>query len=604
MSLRFRARLPRWLHALLLTVLLLPALPAGAATLTATVAPNTIIAGDTVQLVLSLTDGAGAQPPDISPLTRDFDIAAQDRRSRPTTINGRRVTVNEWIVTLVPKKSGKLTIPPLQVAGLLSQPLTVTVVPAAADQVQDERPIFVRLDAGDVKPFVQSDVPVTVRVFDRVGMLGGGISPPQSDGAALTPQGEQRQYVRNIGKWRYNVIEQNYLMRPQRSGKVEIKPVTLRARVPGYDGGQMPSEMARMLGRQPGAMPWLNAPMNTRELTLESNPLTIDVRERPADAKGWFLPAKAVSLSSEWSSPPKDAKVGEVLTRTIRLEAQGAGPNQLPPVTLPEVPTVRQYEERSTTDSVSVRGEPGALLTKVVSVVPTRAGPITLPPIEVGWWNTATQTQQTAILPAETFTVAPDPRVAAAEPPPAPAAATPPPGATTTPPPAPVPQSTTLAEAWAFVLKHRAMIGAGAGIVAAAFVVAMIARRLGPLLRRRRTTVRTVPEASRAGDHPRTPEAAEQALALACRRSDAAAAHRAVLAWLRLSARGSGLATPRSVELEEALAHLRTSLYGPAPARFDGAGLMKAFKAEQKLRGTRPKAERGHRLDPLYPSAQ
>ncbi len=198
-------------------------------------------------------------------------------------------------------------------------------------------------------------------------------------------------------------------MRPQRSGTIEVPPVTLEAKVPAYTGGQLPPDIAGALGRPQPPNPWDTNFPSVRDLTVQSNPLTVTVRERPADAKGWFLPARSLTISSEWAKPPKDVKVGEVLTRTIRVEAEGAGPNQLPPLTLAEVPGVRQYEEQSRTESAPVRGAPGALLTKTVSVVPTRSGTFTLPSIELGWWNTATQRQETATLPAETFTVAADP---------------------------------------------------------------------------------------------------------------------------------------------------------------------------------------------------
>ncbi|GGF53403.1 hypothetical protein GCM10007301_11060 [Azorhizobium oxalatiphilum] len=600
-------RLPTHLARLRAALVLLLALAPGlaiAASLTATVSPTNIIDGDTVELVLSLTDGDGKQPPNLSALTRDFDVVEQGRRSRPVTENGRRVTVNEWLITLAPKRSGKLVIPQLAVAGLLSQPLTITVVPSAtATQDMDEKPLFVRLEAGDVSPFVQSDIPVSVRVYARIDMLGGGLSPPEADGAAFTPQGEQRQYARAIGKFRYQVIEQNYLMRPQRSGTITVKPVTLRARVVSYSGNEASDAMARMLGRPPGTMPWMNTPTATREMITESNPLTITVRERPADAKGWFLPARRVAISSEWTTPLKDAKVGSVLSRTIRLEAVGAGPNQLPPLTPADVAGIRQYVETNRSESAPIRGEQGALLTQTVSVVPTRAGTYTLPAIEVAWWNTATQQQQTAVLPAETFTVAPDPRAMAQEPPtPVTSTTAPPPGATPTPPPVAAPASDRMADVWAFLLRHREIIGSVLGAAIVLFALGYLGRWLrGAIAARKRNApvAVTAPATPSRANALRDPEAAEQALINACKAKDAGAAHRAVLAWLRLS---GGAGTPVSPDLERALGTLRTSVYGETPARFDGGSFLKAFRAEQKARGAKPKAVRGAKLAPLYPS--
>ncbi len=77
--------------------------------------------------------------------------------------------VNEWLVTLAPKRTGRLVIPAISLAGLSTAPVAVNVVPSTGGALTDERTLFVRLEAGDVQPFVQSDVPVTVRVYDRLG---------------------------------------------------------------------------------------------------------------------------------------------------------------------------------------------------------------------------------------------------------------------------------------------------------------------------------------------------------------------------------------------------------------------------------------------------
>ncbi len=623
-------RAAAWLGwVLALALLALAAGPGFAASLTGTADRTSLVAGETVEFVLALTGGDGREPPDLAPLARDFDIMGQGRRSRGMLVDGKRVQVNEWVLTLAPKRAGKVTIPPLTVAGLASAPVPLQVVPAATNAEVEDRPLFIRIEAGDVSPFVQSEVPVSVRIYDSVGLRpGSSWTKPTAQGATFVEQGDQRSYIRTIGKQRYRVSEQGYLMRPQKSGPIEIEPVTLNAKVPGYSGSSPTQDMSYLLGRGGVRTPWLNnTPDFARDLTLKSNAVTVNVQERPADAAGWFLPARGVTLSSSWSPPLASAKVGETLTRTLRLEARGAAVNQLPPLVPADVAGVRQYEESSRSQSISIQGEPGAALTKTISVVPTRTGEVTLPAMEVTWWNTATKTPATTVLPAETFQVQPGVAAAPAPPPAAAngAASPPPPASVETEPPVPAPSLTERLLALMGLLSRDRLVGlilVLGGLLGLGLVVAR--------LRRGRRTRRTAPATETARGRPpiparmasrpaparavvaplRTLAAAEAALLAACKADDAGAAHRAVLAWMKLApavspGRAHSLGTDdlATAEMARAVEDLRGHLYGGTPGSWKGGPLRAALRREHQARRRLQKTPRRARLAPLYPHA-
>lgn len=583
---------------LLIGLTLLGAPAAVAAALTAWVDRTTLTMGESFGFVLSLTGGDGTQPPDLAPLAKDFEILDRRRTSRNATVDGKRSTVNEWLLTLSPKRAGTLTIPSLSVAGLSSKPVQIQVTPLAPGSPsarEETRPLFVQMEVGDVSPYVQSEIPVFVRIYDSLGVRSGSISRIEAEGAIFTPRGDQESYVRTIGKTRYRVIEQAYTMVPQRSGTIDIEPITLQANIPLPDPAAM-SEMARILGRGNVPMPWLDS-TRSRDVTLHSNAVKIEVKPRPADAKGWFLPARSVTLTDAWSPALSQAKVGDTLTRTIKLEAVGASPNQFPPLAPTDVDGVRQYEENSQSESAIIRGEAGATLTKTISVVPTQPGEVTLPAIDIGWWNTATNTQEYARLPAVSFRVQPGAAVAT----PPPEAAAPVAIAKVEAPPAPMEApSWLLGLAW--LRDNAAFAGAAGGGLLALGATVLWARG-------RRVRGQALPRTTGAGRRARGPlltipsAHAERDLKAACGRNDPSGAHRAYLAWDRGNgARASEDGAPRSPQMQRALADLRTHLYGAAPRGWDGAAFHAAFKAEQKARrrhGGKPPS--GARLAPLYP---
>lgn len=573
----------------LLAALLLLAAPglALAATLTGKADHDFLSTHETLDFVLSLSGGSdGSAPPDLSALSRDFEIVNRGRRSRSEVVDGKPVEVEDWVMTLAPRRAGVLTIPGLSMDGLSSAPVQVKVVPGLPAEEPGERPMFVRLDAGDVAPYAQGLVPVVVRIFDSIGLRGGGMGQITADGAVFTPHGGQRVYFKTIGKRQYGIIEQSFLMQPQKSGRIQIDPMPVEAMIPGKPSAA-DAGIASFLGRS------AFSPEPLQPVQLKSRPLAIDVKPRPEGAEGWFLPAQSVTLAQEWSASPQKARVGVALTRTVRLKARGASPNQLPELAIGEVDGLRQYEDARSSERVSIDGEIGAELVKSIVVVPTRAGRFTLPAITVGWWNTAAGRQEHATLPETTLDVVTD---AAAAIPAPPASAPPQPEADLGPNLGP-----------AALLRALERYGpplVGIGVTAlAGWVFVRRVRRTG---RRARTPLKPpagVRRAAPGGDAlaHKDAAAAERALLEACRVNDAPEAHRAALAWLRLSAGGGGAAA-RTVPMADALAELNLALYGVPAGGWRGRNLRVAFRGEKRARTRAPRSSRTARVAPLYPA--
>ncbi|HQS07577.1 MAG: hypothetical protein B7Y12_12760 [Rhizobiales bacterium 24-66-13] len=605
----------------ILLVALACAAPAFAAAPTARVDRTTMSVGESFELVITLVGGDSAQPPDLAPLARDFDILDRNRASRVDVVNGRRTQVNEWILTLAPKRAGAINVPGLTLAGQTTAPIRLSVDASSAVDPAEARPLFVQVEPLGPAPYVQGEMLVAVRIYTNGNLLGGRLTPPEAVGATFTKVGDQRVFGKVVGRQRYTVIEQGYIMRPQRSGTIEIGPITLEAQLPGFAGAGLPSDLARLLGRS-GAVPLAGADPNLgREVTLHSDPVRIEVKPRPAAAVGWFLPAQDVILSSTWNPPLAQAKAGETLTRTLTLEAVGATPNQLPPLPIVEADGVRQYEESSRSDQALINGKPGAVLIKTISVVPTRDGAITLPGLDVGWWNTETKTQETAHLPAETFTVAASDQTRPAAPPPQalPAAPIDVPQA-----PPPTVETQLALPAW---LAEMLNLRTGATLAAILLVLGLTAL----LLRRRaahaaRATSGAARPAYRSRGRARISAAAAlDDLRAACKADDALAAHAALIAWTRaeggpapvatgqnaLDAQAFDANTFRTPAMAKAAEDLRQHLYGAGSSsagssragstRWRGAACLSAVRAECAARARSAPKRRGARLAPLYP---
>lgn len=612
-------------QALLLLPLLLLAAPcAAAAALKAEVINPPVNLGDTFELLVSLLGRDSLEPPNTAPLARDFDILDRVKAGRSAMVDGRETPVTLWLMTLAPKRAGRLTIPALSVGSETTAPIQIVVAPGPVAGPPDDGPVSIRVDVAGTPPyFALSDIPVRVRVFDRVGAATSEPPPPPiADGMPLAFEGAWRSYSRTFGSQRYRIIERRYVLRPQREGVVTILPVPIVVSLPPASATDAP-----------------------RRVELRSSPVEVTVEPRPDGVAGWFLPARAVMLTRVWSSPLAQARVGGALTSTITLAALGASANQLPSLAIPEVEDVRQYAEETKREPAMVDGAPGAMMEMRVSVVPTQAGTVTLPALSVPWWNTQAGRVEMAVLPEQTFTVAPS----AARP--GPAAASRFAGSAATravPPMAAAPAAggppVRAGSDTGAVAAEAPDMGTGIGLRASRFLQSLVAggMREGLMaaggavviamgvfiafrLRRPGTGPAAAPAVAAHGRPERRPaarpvvrsggglspgatavpgDAAVRALEAACRAGDAAGAHRAYLAWRRSLSGAAPGAAPLTPEMTRALQEVSRHLYGSAAGGWEARDFRKAFAVERRA------ARRGHarasapRLAPLYPGAR
>jgi hypothetical protein len=380
---------------------------------------NRIAAGETVTLELTAFGDSGGDP-DFSPLKADFDILNQGRSTRMAITNGQASSTREWQLVLAPKHSGKLTVPSVTVGGLSSKPLPIEVLPASqAAQLGQNRSVMIEVVADPKAPYVQGQVVYTVRLLYRVGLRQASLSDPSSDDAVVQKLGEDKRYSTYRNGERYHVIERRYVLFPQRSGSVTIEPPVLSASVPEQSGGRRPGLRNRLFG---GGDPFGDfqqffghdpfAGMDsmfetTRPIQVRGRRITLDVKPQPATARSPWLPAESLQLSETWSPDPPGFRVGEPVTRTIAITAQGVSASQLPDLNPQVSDGIKVYPDKPQTQTRAEADDLVAMKVIKQALVPTQEGKLTLPEVRLPWWDTHTNQQRVAVLPAHTFDVLP-----------------------------------------------------------------------------------------------------------------------------------------------------------------------------------------------------
>ena len=599
----------RLIGLLLATPLLLALLPAQAAVRASVDRPQ-VIEGDPVLLTLRKDGTASGERPDLTPLTRDFEIQGSSQGSQVSIVNGRRSDLTYWSVRLLPKHTGTLQIPPIRVGSEQSDPLTLKVLEVPEQTAaQPDQPLFLEMTVdhpGD-RTYVQQQIPLTVRLLYRNRLQQGSLSDPAPEDAVVERLGEDRQYRTVRNGQEYNVIERHYAIFPEKSGTFRIPPVIFRGRVASASGSAAGRRRNDLFGRLFDGSPFANDPFFKDDffsgtpfgnpgtpVRARSRALTLEVAPRPAGYRGnHWLPAEAVTLEDSWSQSPPEFRVGEPVTRTITLQAKGLEASQIPPLDLPQPDGFRLYADQPATETRTDGSGVYGISRRTYTYVPRREGPRTVPEVRLQWWDTLQGKNRETLLPPWQVQVQAG-SGAAPEPP---AAQTP---AVTAGQPAPTAEGTTeadlgerLKQGWPWLL------------------AALLAGLLLPLLlwwrRHRRPAAATTsaPEAPPTATR-RARTRAREALKRACEQNDA---HAAAIALLELAAsqwpddppRNLGALAGRLRQGGDAVRALERTLYAPTGQPWDGQALWEAVASGLADRGPDEHAA-SEPLPPLYPT--
>ncbi|MBC3414047.1 protein BatD [Pseudomonas sp. SWRI51] len=519
-------------------------------TLQASVDRTRLEAGESLELTLESQDVTQFGKPDLRALEGDFEVRGTRQLNSLHSLDGETRASTRWIITLLPKRSGSLRIPELQLGQSHSQAIELQVQQADAQRPDIASQVFIEATLDSTEVYVQAQAVLTLRIYHSVALYDdSSLSPLQLENAKVDPLGESRTYEKDINGVRHGVIETRYAIYPQQSGALDIPPLTFTATA--ADNGEQPAGTPRV-GRQ--------VQVSSQALHLSIKPIPASYpKDRP------WLPARSLTLEERWNPDPttQPTQIGDSLTRNVTLRAEGLSSPQLPPLPATEAIGLRRYPDQPLLrNEISERGMI-ANREEREALVPTHSGELALPALEVTWWNTLQDHLEQTSLPARTISVQDNPALSAE---------------------APVGDNNARPYAlWPWQLST---------------LVFALTTLLGFALWWRARSRPAVLRAAQAGPSPRT---LLDDLKRACQANDTQATRQALDAWARQQPETLAEMAARFVPLSDALDGLNGALYSESGQNWHGDELWRAIgtipPAEQVLA---PTGETGN-LPPLYP---
>ena len=528
--------------------------------------------GDTVTLNIEGPDALSATP-DLSPLQNDFDVLGTSSSSQVQIVNGTSRRTTQLGIALRPRHAGSLTIPPLQIGGERTQPLTLQVTPAPTGaQGGPGDPAFLEASVSAPAPYVGQQDVYTLKLFYAGNLTGGQLEDPQADGAQVIHLNGDTRYQTTRNGQAYLVVERHYALVPERSGHIVVRG---------------PTFMGQMLGGG-GNDPFDSFFDDGKPVQARADDITLDARAAPAGAGTPWLPAQSVQLGLSGLPSDGKIKVGEPLSLVLSVDAVGQPADRLPEPQLPPLDGARVYPDK-TQDATRDDGHwLHGTRTRTFAIVASHAGQLTIPAITLNWWNVALDHAEQARVPAHVLTV-----IGAA-------------GANAATPPAPTASSVGKAHAaLSAATSHESLWRAIAIASLALWAIALTAFAWWRMHRKRKPVIGGSDDSTGAEN---ARDLRRRALH-AARENDMAGCERALLEWARALRPGvhhlgdlrEALPDPAQRAALEQLEHVR---WKGGDAQAACAAIAQAFAHGFAWSDTRDGKNRaGGDLPPLYPNA-
>lgn len=365
--------------------------PLFAADISVSVDRNPVNLQESFQITFTANDDPDGEP-DFAPLDKDFEILNQSKQQSVQIINWEKTKSIQWVLTVMAKHAGSLVIPAINFGQDSSQFAAVIVNELSDAQVagKTNEDLVLLVEVDSTQPYIQEQVIYTLKLLRKVNISQASLTEPELQDAVIEKLGEDKNYNTRFQGEDYVVTERKYAIFPQKSGTMTIQPLTLTAGViiPGQ------RRVNSFFNRQ-----------RTRTKRVVSDAIVLAVKAKPASAGPDWLPAKQISLQEKWTDQLEQMLVGQPITRTITLYADGATVGVLPELFVDNMPkNLKAYPDQPVLKEEAKNDGVLAFREEKIALIPGQAGRYTLPAIEIPWWNTNTLQMEVARIPERTIT--------------------------------------------------------------------------------------------------------------------------------------------------------------------------------------------------------
>ncbi|CAG9297114.1 BatD family protein [Celerinatantimonas diazotrophica] len=351
----------------------------------ATISQNPVYTGQAFTLTVTANASLSSSEFDRSKLLHHGFIVGPTSTSRQiNSINGQVTRQTQWVTTLLVRTPGDYIIPALSIAANQTQPIHFKAV-AYHGQNKLQQKVQVQTQLLASSAWVGQSLLYKAKVLVATSLSNADFDPPTAENAKIKRIGKDQQQREIIDGVRYQTLTRYWLITPEKAGELTIKGPELS----GSAGIVDPS-----FG------------MNQEPVDVIGASQKIRIQAIPHGFQQPWLGAQKVTIDDQLSPKNSNPKVGQAITRTITITAQGAGIAQLPKLKFNYPSGLRVYPEKPV-DHLFIKDDHFyAQRRYTIAIIPTHSGKYTIKGPTLTWWNTHEETVQYSKIKPITLNVA------------------------------------------------------------------------------------------------------------------------------------------------------------------------------------------------------
>ena len=358
---------------------------------TAWVNKNPVVVGNMFQLHIEAKNVDDAEEPDLSSIQglQVLNRSVQNQTSIMGTSVSRTVS---WTYILIAPSAGNYLIPALQVGNEQTSPISLEAIVSTLNPQQ--KLVRLEVDVTPKKVYPQQQVLVRLRISRGDQLENESITPFELAGAQVEKLSQRSHQTVKNGK-KQEITEIVYAVLPEKSGTIVIPQVRYHGEV--MQGGITQRNFGNLFQKR------------GRRIFSTSEQQTVEVKPMPSGFKGWWLPADKLVIEEMWQPDPPLFRVGEPVTRTVAIFANGAFGNQIPEISFVYPAAIKGYADQPVIETEKTSEGLKGMRKEKWALIPNQAGKIKLPGISVSWWDVSRDELRTAVIPSKIINVLPVP---------------------------------------------------------------------------------------------------------------------------------------------------------------------------------------------------
>jgi len=329
-----------------------------------------VIEGDIAELIIEHDSKIPSlHALDTSVLELDFEVLEIKSQLSRVLESNQVFHRMQWRIEILPRHSGHLVIPALQVGDQSTPVLSLEVAPLTLE-LRAMQNVFIEIQAQPENPYVGQLTQVIIRLLHNIPLVDGNLLEADTRNADFYRNGKDSRYVTTRDGQEFNVRERRIALVARAPGTIRLSPSVYRGLISSDADSTVPA----------------------RRINRHSEALQLQVRKPPPEFSGSiWLPAQQLEVSQHWDEVPGALNIGDSVSMTLTIESRGlpaeALPARLISIDSDKFKKFKIYADQEIRSNRYQDNDLVGRLQQRFAVVVSEQGKIDIPPTLLKWWD-------------------------------------------------------------------------------------------------------------------------------------------------------------------------------------------------------------------------